>query len=556
MAEGAVAVMETAIRQGASRGSLSLDLKIEGLFDRSGVITPASARITGKARAIDLPVEAVDRIAALDGKLLMALGPELDLDFQTDLRQQGSKAVGPVALKLDAARLEGAFAGRITPQGLVSEGENRFRFTLLPELVALPPMDPGQALPLPQLSAPAQLTLALTDLSLPSEGLAAASFSLHVRAKEIETRGSGPDYQFNWQDPGIEVFKRADSTDVMMQMVAGLTSQAIGAAQTIDGSLAMRNRVTGLFTAGETVPELHMQIQGKGFPAGFVDEFMALDGLIPDLVGDVMDLNLNGILDANSRGTIFVEADSPLAKVQFPARLGRDLTLQRQSTSAFAVTPKLSKRLVEKVLPVIGILTSAKPVELSLQPERFRVPLEGFAFEGIDLVARLSLGEVVLDDGAPLFELLRSLPGVSPPKAYAASFSPFDIGLAGGVVSFQRIHLKTGGLEFDFGGSVDLVQEQVFIDMRLPGKTLTTLIPKLEGLVDPGDSFTIPVKGSLDAPRFDKDAFLEGLKPLLIQAGVRGLLGGEEEEKDGLGDLLDLLGGKKNKQKQEDESGN
>ncbi|MEM6334467.1 MAG: hypothetical protein AAF823_14125 [Planctomycetota bacterium] len=157
---------------GDDGGDFTLDLTVRNAVAQDGTLQLGKAAIEGEANLDRLPIDAIDRIAGLDGLLTAAIGDAnqnyLTLDLETRLAE-GATA-GTARLTAQAPRLNIDLTAKPTPDGTLAADGATATFTLTPEFVARFAKDANLDL---AIDANKTLQLTATTLRIPASGNAA-----------------------------------------------------------------------------------------------------------------------------------------------------------------------------------------------------------------------------------------------------------------------------------------------------------------------------------------------------------------------------------------------
>jgi hypothetical protein len=290
-------------------------------------------------------------------------------------------------------------------------------------------------------------------------------------------------------------------------------------------------RMATLATAG--MPPVDADLSVAGLSTAILDAWTGRAGMMPDLLGERLDIELAARGISAKSGTLQAKLVSPLASASLSGNVGEALvfSVEEQRTDlAFALTPLSSKRVVGALVPM---LVQVNPVEAnqraSLVLSRFQLPLDG------DL-KKLN-GTATLDLGSVDFGFLPGLAELFGPelRAQAQHLGPFALKIQNGVVSYDRLKIDIGGKPVAFSGSCDLGRSEFALELALPlslaGSSVTKQLDKYKHLLSPDLELPLTLRGSWSKPKIGlADGFIEKLAKDALKGGLlEGLLGGKKK---------------------------
>lgn len=463
------------------------------------------------------------------------LGDALQLDAAID---HASDELVPLQLQLKSGALDLALRGELGPARLRLPGEGLVLHVAEPTPAALAALQ--TALPAgTSIGWSGALALVLRDLDLPVGGSsldAAAVLPLANGALELALpRASYRDaaltaagLQLELVEPKLALVLRAGqpAEATLSAQLAGATVGAIAAHATLRDLGAL---------AGGALPPVDLELKATGVSTAFVDAYTGRAGMMADVLGSNVDLELGARGLSKTSGELTGELHSPLARAKLSGRMGTALLVsveQQRTDLDFALTALSSQRVVGSLLPMLVQVRPSEPDQrASLLLEQFALPLDG------DL-GKLS-GRATLDLGSVDFGFLPGIAALLAPglASKAQRLGPYSLSIDKGVVRYDKLVIEIGGKPLAFSGSCDLGRAEMKLSVGLPlaylGKGVNDVIEKNRQYLSPDLVVPLELSGSWKSPRVSigKDF----VKKLAEDALKNGLLNG----------LLDGLGGKK-----------
>lgn len=260
---------------------------------------------------------------------------------------------------------------------------------------------------------------------------------------------------------------------------------------------------------------LDLSASAKDFPTGVVDALAKQNGLLSDVLGPSLGLQL-GVSDvtdqgarlaagfASKLGTIDARAtyrDGALRAVQPDDRL----------TARVQLSPLLAERVVGPLLPMLVNVqkpAGAAPVELSTSD--FVLPLGG-DLERVTATLGLSLGEIRY---RLLPKLAENLPQEQALAQRTTTLPDYTVKVGKGVAKYEDLPLVIDHKRFDTKGSYDLQAKRFDFDLSLPlanlGGEVAQQLDALRGILPKDLVVPVHLGGTLTSPSLSIDSgFLE-----------------------------------------------
>jgi hypothetical protein len=417
------------------------------------------------------------------------------------------------------------------------------------------------------LAAPAALRLDIEQLraALPAEGQAmnlrqvALDAGLAADRLDLRPRGSAQPLVLD------AVRVRVATTDP--HELLSLEARGSVLASDDDGRTAQprplrsTTRLTGLVDAAGalSVKDARVQTdtQGEHLPTALLLALAGMDADYVGVIGPTMSLTARG----QAPGDLDFSLLSP--NIAAPLKLSIDeqrvMGLRENAVLTMKLTPELADALLKFGSPVlVDAQAAAEPVRLSIRGDSFRVPLMDYDPAKLSLDARLELGELTMRRGWAMNEwevILRAIATAFDPRSRLSllgredstttvAFTPLDVSVRQGRVTTNDLWMYNPTTAMGFKGAADLTTRRIDSKMGLYGEAILRTIPGLrrEGIIDANMIYEFPVRGTLDAPRVDSDAFVRSLAARAGQQQLGRILGGDEGRLAG-GVLGAILGG-------------
>jgi len=534
------------IQFGLRAGGRSLTARLDGTLppaDPSSLLPLPALEARGELSGLELAYAFLPQAQRpLAAELL---GGTLAFDLKSSA---AGKAANALALQLTGARTSVALAAELAAGALRVRGDPGITLSArptnamlsgllgasLPQGASLALREDGSAVTF----AVRSLELALPQAEQPSRGgtaellaAARAEFELDLPAlvwRQPPAGGGG--------EP-IEVELAGLRALVTLEPSAGLTAHASGSVsgQAADG-LDLRLRVpdpAGL-AAGTPAAPLEIEARASGLPTALIDAFSAQKGLLVDVLGPAIDLELSGRWP-DPGAPLRASMRSTGAEVALSARLVDGVLVAEQDEGLSAstpLTPLYSQRIVGRLVPLLVSLdkpAGAPPVGLSVR--NFRLPLDG-NLRGLDADVELDLNQVG-------YQLLPGLEGLGAAAAAVAPGSrsmtvpPLKLSIRQGVARYERIPLEVAGHSVAFAGAFDLATLELDFTADVPlsllGSKVSSELEKVREYIDLSMPVPIQLKGTWQKPRLSigkefLEAALKNAAEGALKGGLKGLL--------------------------------
>ncbi len=261
-------------------------------------------------------------------------------------------------------------------------------------------------------------------------------------------------------------------------------------------------------------PAMHIKGKLAGVPTALVDALAAQDGLVLDVLGPSLAVDVAGSWPTVPGEAIQASLESSKAHVQMHAESKESLLVsngEKGIDASLGLTPLFSQRVLGNLLPLMVDLKQADDSKRAAVTLRnFQVPLSG------DL--RQLNGQVTLDLGTISY---RFLPGIvdkfsggAKSTASSTQFDPIAIQITKGVAHYDSLALPIAGKKMIFKGTFDLVTKTYKMSTKLPlamlGKSALGALGKAADILGPDTEVPINITGTSSKPSFSiDDSFVE-----------------------------------------------
>lgn len=475
-------------RQGDLSGDLAASGNASKLFAADGTVTADQVEADVKLDATGLPVEGVDRLIGMQGKLAAALGARVDLHVTSSAtaRQQ------QFALNVDAPRAQVKLAAKASDGTLTLAEPGLVKFTMTDALMRKLTADWN-------LGADVPTQLQIEKLSVPMGAFDPSKVALRASFK-----AEAPMQLTGAESTGIG---KVSVSNLSASVDTEKLSQAINISLTADtnhnnqpGKVAVAGELASVFDeAGKMqLDKLNVDASAKiqGVPTALVDRVPGNAGLLAEALGDVINL------DATAKSTGANRIDAQLS-INSPRLVARDMHLAVAETISvkdavieLTLTPALAGRFLKgdeamKLTLPTRVIVNVK----SLNAPR---PKEG---EPAFVPSRTSIAAAVTSDKVLLTNV---------PQLGALALDKLAVNAAGDSLAAMRVDVSALASQFEPQIATTATQPEPGLIAELAGQPQMSVgaIAKV-GLND--DNSLKPVEAILTA----------GGKSLDVQLGAR-----------------------------------
>ncbi len=375
-------------RQGDMEGRLEAKGQIRDWLDSRGELTLATMDPELDVRLERLPLRLVDGLAALDGRLVAALGDRLDVHMESaerrlDLSVEAPRLVVDVGASLEDLRLS------LTRPGSL-------RWTLTPEFID----SLGEAGEDPlRLRQPVDLRLALERLEAPLVGFDPARVALRGRfdsSAPLRLSGAG------LGDLRLESLLAEVVSDVLAEAVTLVAGAEIHSEGRV-GRFELDAALSELFDAEGRLQTDRLQVDATAtladLPTALLDRLAGGDGFLPAALGPRLDLTARAQSGVGQRISAALDMRSEQLRAE-NVRFEMDdmIALVEPARVRYQLTPAVLERLAPEATT---LLRAPAELELTLSELRAPRPLPdqpAFQPEATRVAARFSSAGLELED--------------------------------------------------------------------------------------------------------------------------------------------------------------
>ncbi len=278
----------------------------------------------------------------------------------------------------------------------------------------------------------------------------------------------------------------------------------------------------GVLTAGAARVTANGQV--PSFPTAVVDMLARQKGLLSEVLGPTISLDLVTRDLSRSEGTLSLVASSPRADAQVSVRMEEGLMRASPvKATLHEISPALSARLV-KGLPSIGKFEKTREDEPGrVDGTDVTVGLNG-DLRKLNGDIRLDLGEVQFATSSAFSELL-SVVGTQQAGVAGRRVKPIAITIRNGVITYAPFEVPLGEFIIVSSGTINLVSKDIDIVTKVPLGAVTD-----EAL----GQFRLGIKNQLDfdIPGFGQFSLRDALdRATMMPFRTTGTLGGQVQTK-------------------------
>lgn len=416
--------------QGNLSGELQAQGKIENLIAADGTLDLEKFTADIQATTQGLPSDGLDGMLGMRGVLSAALGKSLDLNIAA----QGNAAELNATVKATSPNLNADLQARIAQTRQVTLTQpGKVAFTATPELVDLLARGGGEAVKM-KLKNAVTFNLLAEKLQLDTANLSTASVTAAISAdKPIELTGDPTlgDVRIRNLSAQVDSARLSDAVKLALKADVDTTGGP--------GQLLADAQVKNLFDAAgqPQFDKLTADAVARvnNVPTALLDRIASLEGQLVEALGPTA--NVSAVVVTASDGSLTLTLNSDTQNLEIEnATLqlaGGQITLIKPAQVRYTLSPPLANRYLalvpvrpttpfaqdtftvfvstethcEPPTPAAATLTLAAPVALSLQLDKFTMPLPGgepnakpFIPSKTALAATLNIASIQLD-GVP-----------------------------------------------------------------------------------------------------------------------------------------------------------
>lgn len=542
--DGTITAHSTLQLAGGSGDGLELDLEIAQAFADLDAQSPP--RFDVSVKGVGMPVGVIDGVLGTGGLLLEALGDRSGFE----LRALGTTSEGRLSLELDSERahahVDASIAAgrlRLSPEGAVELGLRprselfaRLTEAYLPAGVSLEGAPAG-----------APLTLRVHELELALDGLrgeldpvallADARARLELELPPLRLRQLPGGARTEARELGLErllvELSLSPETGLDLHASGALEDRARGGLD-LGASHPAPGALLAALEGGELDSPVRIEGRVSGLAASWIDELAEQDGLVVDVLGETLDVELKGGYPQGDEG-LELTLRSPQASLDLRGSLVQGALRSREGSElrvSSGLTPLYSERIVGGLLPVlVGLAKPPGAAPVGLSVEDFVLPLSG------DL-GRLS-ARITLDLNQVSYSVLPGLEGWLQALdgkgvgARVVELEPITLTVREGRVQYEQVGLELNGHPLKLSGSFELATRGIDLTTDVPlsalGKGVASELQKVRDYVPASTRVPLRLGGSWTSPRVSLgegflETVLDGAKDAALKKGLEGLL--------------------------------
>jgi hypothetical protein len=256
----------------------------------------------------------------------------------------------------------------------------------------------------------------------------------------------------------------------------------------------------------------------RGFSTELLDLYTEQRGLLVDVLGPSVDVDLVSSELSARGGPLQLDASSRLGTFSWDGRLDLDeagaLTVSSgeggKLSAAVGLSPLMGARVVGPLVPLLVDLRKPDASPVRLEVDHLQFPVAS-GLRGLNAEVRLDLGQVTCSF---LPSVLAQLPGLGERSVQRTNILPLTLRIVDGAVHYERLPLKVDGRPLELTGSYDLVTSALDLstDVKLGdlGGEVGKLLRDVRKVL--GDSYAVPlhIGGTPKSPKVElQSGFLE-----------------------------------------------
>ena len=323
-------------KQGDLAGDLTASGSASDLFAADGLVTADKANADVKLDATGLPVEGVDRLAGLEGKLAAALGSRVDLHVTSSATAQQQQ----FAVNVDAPRAQVKLSAKAADGTLALTEPGVVKFTMTDALMQKLTDDW-------KLGADVPTQLQIEKLNLPMGAYDPSKIAARVRfGAQVPVQLSGEavgQVTVSNLSASIDTEKLSQAVNVSLSADTRHNNQA--GKLTVAGELANAFDDAGKMQLDKLNVDASAKIQGV--PTALLDRVPNNPGLLAEALGEVINLTATAQSAGANRIDAKLSIDSPrLVAKDMNLTVAEAVTLQ-DAVIELTLTPALAERFLK-----------------------------------------------------------------------------------------------------------------------------------------------------------------------------------------------------------------
>ncbi len=397
-------VLHGDLAQGNATGRVELEGGIKDLVGAGGLLQPDKATLTqGVVKLINLPIDAVDGVAQLDGKLTAVLGKLLTADAKI----QGNLTAGTASIETRSENMQARGDLAIADKQLVTPQGKEIGIDLKLRKEAWPVLTRGSRSP-STLKQDVNISLHINGIKAGMD--TAADSPLKWTTSAFHVRGTASDILIDaGGDLGTVALRKSDlrlDTDNLSESFQGGLAAVAEKLGQQPGSIKIDGNSRNLFGSdGRISPNMAavINVQIKDTPLAIVDQLSRTEGKITEWLGQILNAEAHFALkpadEAGSgnkglEGTVTLKAHSENLEASFTAPITTDQValvkdpISGRTGSIVLKLPRavLNRQLADSSKPADQQVTIAQDAVLTLDVQRLTIPVKPSG-GGLDLAA-------------------------------------------------------------------------------------------------------------------------------------------------------------------------
>jgi len=500
------------------RTRLAIKLNTQRLFSE-GKLNFKNAKYEILSELFGIPTSLISHFISTQD-ISPLLGPIMDIELKTAV-DMASSSPGYWDMFIDSANLSAKARIKIEDSITLYKSNKptaQIKLTVTPESYSFlkKMISNEETKNAMTLSQPVVLTAFLNDLDLPlKKGLSWADQGKIVG--EFETSEIG------WNELKLQPFilkGSLNSNNLSDKIDFSFSGTSEGSSLTMQGVLTQFLSPYGKMQKYDQIA-VKTELGATQFPIAWLQSLLVFKDTnqrqIQALLGDKVDAkatiqlnNLNGSVKANLSGSN--------GSGKFDGKVTNGiLTLAAPFQWQVKVTPQLGKDLFQMDMPLLSsIVSSEKPILLSIDPANFSCPLIPFDFNKIKIgKGYLDLGKVTFRNEGEIKTVLNLIKPI-PENQFVIWFTPLYFNMEKSVLNLNRIDLLVANMyTLAAWGKIDLDSHKMDLILGISDQALRYAF-NIQGLAE-NYMLQIPIKGRNGHIEIDKTKLTARITALLAQ---------------------------------------
>lgn len=293
--------------------------------------------------------------------------------------------------------------------------------------------------------------------------------------------------------------------------LAKIINFKIGSTSKTLGKLDLKGSIEQFWTEGGDInyPGMILLLEGSShdFPVGMIGRILSKDPSMTEKIEAVFGTTVNATIYTQLKkmnGPFRFEAEGKNGSALLDGNVDQGvLTLNKNLTAQFNLTPKVSQVVLGKVIPVLGdILSSDRPISINVEKKGFSVPLSPFSISQIQVAnGSVDIGKVKFSGEGKLAGVVKFL-NASTGSVIPIWCTPLYFNMQQGIVAVERFDmLLLGQYPFAMWGKINFPKDKTDLTLGISGRTIAQAFG-VKNL--PADLLVqVPLKGTVANPSLD-----------------------------------------------------